>query len=32
VRQSSGITLLDDAAVRSVHLAAPYDPLPRRDP
>ena len=28
VRKSSGITLLDDAAVRSVHLAAPYDPLP----
>ena len=28
VRKSSGITLLDDAAIRSVHLAAPYDPLP----
>jgi protein TonB len=28
IRKSSGITLLDDAAVRSVHLAAPYDPLP----
>ena len=28
VRKSSGITLLDDAAIRSVHLAAPYAPLP----
>lgn len=28
IRQSSGRTLLDDAAIRSVHLAAPYDPLP----
>jgi protein TonB len=28
IRKSSGLTLLDDAAIRSVHLAAPYDPLP----
>lgn len=28
IRKSSGNTVLDDAAVRSVHLAAPYDPLP----
>ena len=28
VRRSSGVTVLDDAAIRSVRLAAPYDPLP----
>ena len=28
VRRSSGVTVLDDAAIRSVQLAAPYDPLP----
>ncbi len=28
IRKSSGMTVLDDAAIRSVHLAAPYDPLP----
>jgi len=28
IRKSSGRTVLDDAAIRSVHLAAPYDPLP----
>ena len=28
VRRSSGRTVLDDAAIRSVGLAAPYDPLP----
>ena len=28
IRRSSGVTVLDDAAKRSVRLAAPYDPLP----
>lgn len=28
IRKSSGMTVLDDAAIRSVHLAAPYAPLP----
>ena len=28
VRRSSGVTVLDDFAMRNVRLAAPYDPLP----